>query len=459
MDAPSNSRLYIDCPQCGFPLTIVAKRAGQTVTCDNCLHEFWPASQAAPPTAPKKHRQAGSTKRVPEAEATNNKNSSIEDDLFGDDYVENKQTVLKEDYEFTVQCPICGTRQEVTDKAVGKKVKCYDCHTRYKIREPSARRRRPRGSRRRPSDELRLKPLADSSDASADHRPQPMLPDKLPDSSNTFSTPGETALRKAEEELKKADVPPPLPTRPLIDGIAGFLFEPTVLIRSIFLAVALQIELTTIAGAVARASVPNAMSNFASLAMTVFSIFFGIFVVLAVSVTGLTLLRESASGKLRLESWPGFDPTDWFVESFYVVASLTASLVLGGIIGRLFAIAGPSVYAVGLATACGVSLVLAFPPFLLSALEAGSPIQFLSRPIWQGLLHSIGSWFRFTTLWGLTAAGAAMLVWQLVRFENTATNFLAALIAVSAALIFFCLLGRLARVAHDAYVEPVVETE
>jgi DNA-directed RNA polymerase subunit M/transcription elongation factor TFIIS len=472
VNAPTDARLYVDCPQCGFPLTLVAEQLGKRVTCDNCLEKF--AFKQAPAAKAKKSK---SRKRASEQRSSEEGRPQKSVQRDGDKEKRRaskagrvrspgpKPKVLEKDYEFTVECPICSTRLDITDEQIGRKIKCVDCHSRYTIREPSASRRRKKGSLRPEDEELRLSPPIDRPPVSGvegpvpseAEGPTPMIPVDFPDTGRVFVSTADEALQKAEEESREAQRPRKLPARPLIDGITTFLFDVGMLVRCIMFAAALQIEVWAIKQADANAPVLDGLSHFASSALSIFSILFGVLLGLAISVTGLTLLRETAGGNDRVETWPRFDAADWFVDSLFIVASLTGSLLLGCIIGRCFAIGGPAIYANGFTVACIVSLVLAFPPMLLSALDSESPIQFASVPVWRGLFGAVGTWIRFTLMSGFVG-GTAFLIWRLREFETMIGNFAAALAVMVAVFTFFWLLGRLAWASYEASPEPAAET-
>ena len=66
-------------------------------------------------------------------------------------------TLSEAEYEFDVECPICGTRQEGTSAQIGQRIACPDCHSQVLVQEPPLRQRRPRGMPLPAADEeLRL---------------------------------------------------------------------------------------------------------------------------------------------------------------------------------------------------------------------------------------------------------------------------------------------------------------
>ena len=169
-------------------------------------------------------------------------------------------TSSEAEYEFDVECPICGTRQDATPSQIGQRIVCPDCHSLILVLEPPPRARRPRGMPLPAADEeLRLSEpfAADPRRAIAqgmiDSAAEELAPQKHP-LGVMEALARETLQRAAEESEADEAERPLLPPKPLTTGMVGFLFEPGVLLRCLALTIALQIELGLISSAVAAFS-------------------------------------------------------------------------------------------------------------------------------------------------------------------------------------------------------------
>lgn len=431
-------------------MTIASADLGSVVTCDNCLEEFTArAEETVTPAStdpPDLKREEPSTPDAVE-------NRRPDDEFTRDEYPEKQRKVLESDYEFTIRCPLCATQQDVTDAQVGGVVRCPDCHSKIRIREPSARRRRPIGrhseSRPEEDEELKLSPL---EELPVREPVVPMIPVE-PTEPIEYDSPGEAALRKAEAETEQEEEEAPgLPARPLIHGGLTFLFEPTLIARWLALSIAVHLFVNAVEGAILSFSDPDPFAQFMALALVTVCTVFGVILFVGGSVTALTLLRETANGNDPVTDWPNFDPVDWFLDSLYMISSATVSLVAGAMIGNLFSPLGPSAHLVALSLIWTAAFILVFPPLLLSTLEGGSPIQFASVPVWRSLRAAGGAWIRFALL-AAAVAGIAFALWQLRRFDSLIADFLATVSTVGGVLIFFRLLGRLARVSQQVLAE------
>ena len=97
---------------------------------------------------------------------------------------------------------------------------------------------------------------------------------------------------------------------------------------------------------------------------------------------------------------------------------------------------------------CAFSVLVLSPLLLIASLETGFPLNFASGPVLRSLTSATHHWLRFFLLsFGL--AVAAVVAWQLRRLESFLLNFFASLAVVAIAMIYFRMLGRLARVCQE----------
>jgi DNA-directed RNA polymerase subunit RPC12/RpoP len=347
-------------------------------------------------------------------------------------------------YEFTVQCPICSTRQDVGDDQIGDTIRCPDCHSDITVRKPHKRHRRAPGSPEE-GDELRLEPPIEGSAPNV-----PMLPTGDISQRKTYDTPGQDALKRAEQERaeqERADLGSNLPPPSRGGGILRFLFEPSMVARWILLGLGIQAEASAIFNAIVQSTIGSPMEQFFGLALTVFSVVFGCFLALFASVAVLTVLRDTANGHELISDWPAFDFVDWILDSFNIVVSLFVAVFLGVALALPFGLGGGTVYLLGTMLCCGLSLALLFPLMLLSALDGGSPIHLFASSVWGSVQLARDVWLRFLVV-SLLLQLSLVAIWQLRYFQITIVNCVASTASAIIVLLWFRTIGQLYRASQ-----------
>jgi hypothetical protein len=166
---------------------------------------------------------------------------------------------------------------------------------------------------------------------------------------------------------------------------------------------------------------------------------FGLIWTVVAFVSCLSILRDTAYGYHDVENWPEAVFQDWVGEFFFLICSLTVSVLPGLAIGHMLESAGiadwPSVW---------ISLVLIFPVSLLAMLETNSPLNPFSLPVWRSLLYAWWAWGLFyieTTVLIAALGGLALLA---AIYVPVVGMVLAAPLLVATLMVYFRLLGRLA---------------
>ena len=125
-----------------------ADQIGQQITCSDCLEEFQACEVGpdtpAPTASPARPDPAPDEEYALQEEEDESQWLKLEDDLTTGEasgVVAHKE-VLTEDYEFLAVCPICGTRQWLSDGEIGGKRNCPDCFSTFSVRTPPANARR-----------------------------------------------------------------------------------------------------------------------------------------------------------------------------------------------------------------------------------------------------------------------------------------------------------------------------
>ncbi|MAD79301.1 MAG: hypothetical protein CMJ50_00450 [Planctomycetaceae bacterium] len=377
-----------------------------------------------------------------------------------------KKVALTSDYEFSGPCPLCATRFVATDDQIGTMLRCPDCHTEFEICEPLPGARQPR---RQSSDswddddDFKLSEPDIPTDVESptddplgspgqSFRPMPTATSWPRDE---MGADGQTAvadavLRKAEAEVEEQEAKQTdLQGNPLTNGVLNCFLDPSLLIRWLVFAIAIQIELSAFEGAIERAMMNNAGAQIMSMMMGSFAFLFGIGLFVCGSVTLLTITQETAIGRDRIESWPGADFMDWAYEALYVVCALFACLIVGGLVGQVFLAFGLVVYVWGLIATISLSGVIVFPIYLLATLETGLAVNPASGPVLHSLSVARGTWIQFAFM-SLGLAIIAVLGCLLRYAESAILNFVAAAVLFGILMLYFRLLGRLAWTCQEA---------
>ena len=123
------------------------QQLGQRITCSSCLEEF-----VAPPAEDADHDGrrglAETAEFIPLAETTEfiGPPPSLESQPQSATGNTPPAAEPDADYEFDVECPLCGTRQDATREQIGLTLRCPDCDFLITVNEPSRRAQQAAGS-------------------------------------------------------------------------------------------------------------------------------------------------------------------------------------------------------------------------------------------------------------------------------------------------------------------------
>ena len=466
-----NQRSFqIGCPQCKKTIVVTIARIGETITCDYCLEEF---EVRRPQADSPSNRDGGSATDAsagsgslefddePDLQsAADDLSVPLPEDRVADTHPKQADVdELDTDYEFAVACPLCSTRLSATDVQIGTKIQCPDCFSSFEIRTPPKRaRRKPTGSPSGDDDaEFRLsdpverpkyEPLGSTLDGLGAEPPETGPPGDQDPPAAPLS-PATDAMRRAEQEADEADrAARKLPAQPLTSGTLTFLLDVNTLVRMVVLAVVLQIDAAA-AQAALDGMAGSGLAKVAALLLFLFSAALGLLFFVGGSVSMLAITQESAGGNDCVETWPGLDVTEWFVESLHLALALFVGFLPGLVIGQVFMVLGTFAYGWGLVVTCALSVLTLSPILLMASLETGLPLNFASAPVFRSLSEATPHWLRFFLLsFGL--AIAAGVLWQIRHLGSLPLNFVASLAVVAIAMIYFRMLGRLVWICQES---------
>lgn len=445
----SSQPIRVACPACQSVVSVERQQGGQRITCPQCLEEFVAELTDPTPVRPKRGL-ADTTEYIPLAETTEYEGLPPSLGLPPQPAAgtESSAELPEADYEFDVQCPLCGTRQDATRQSIGQTLRCPDCEFLIKVQEPPPRARRLPGERSAEDDELRLsevsaaRPVHDLAHEYLEKARSEVARGRAERKLPAF--PMHDALHRAGTEVQVDDVSPPrLPPRPLRSRLLRFLWEPAALIRALILAIGLFFELL----AVRRATelfFGGPFEQFLCVMLLAFSAIYGFALFAAVAITLLAVLQDTAEGKDVIENWPEGNFLDWFAEAAYVLVALFVAAFPGVLLGRLVSYLAPDSSSVGWEFVfCIPTTFVLFPIALLSALEAGSPLNVLSRPILRSLSVLARGWLQFYFWSGLlSTAGFVALAFAIAGPLWMGVVSMAVIAPLL--MVYFRLLGRLA---------------
>ncbi|MBC8353447.1 MAG: hypothetical protein H8E66_15720 [Planctomycetes bacterium] len=478
----------VNCPQCQAATSVPAASAGTTITCSDCLEDFIanptvdrtrPSASPSAPTLNSLDTDTDSLERLlnPSLDATPADSGTIrlDDDLSSDDYPTHKKQTLESDYEFSIACSICGTRLDVNDSLIGKKVKCPDCHNPIAIRTPRPDKRRT-PVHASPSDEddddfgLGNLPAAVATPSPYNSIANDLLAkaesevaQETPAASQPKRDPVLDSLQRAKESLDEADEHerPKLPDAPLRTGVMKFLIDPLSIARLLVLGLVLFVVLGAIQAAIVSAN-EGPQSQFMSVLYRMFAIPVGAVFLTNLAVSLLGILQDTANGKDQIESWPDINFLDWLGDAFYMSSGLFIAVFPACFIAKLLNLAGAPDALFWLVSILGsaAGIIALFPFVLVSMLESGSPLAVVSTPIRRSLRLACGSWIVFTIMATLlVGVGLCLAAVRILWPDYAVMNFILAVLLIVVFALYFRLLGRLTWCCDEAVLAEDIRLE
>ncbi len=249
---------------------------------------------------------------------------------------------------------------------------------------------------------------------------------------------GRVAATATAEEIQRAGAR--LPERPFVTCLVSFLSDRAAQLRW-FMLTFLLYAAVVLFGWIVDLSRGSGTAQMGALIITLGAVVVTVVLVATAAAIGLAILQDTASGRDKVESWPGMPFTDWVMDVFYVVnALLTAALpglFVGGALMCLGGKVGSAIYGGAL------SAIVLFPLFLISMVTEGSAFSVASPAVWGTVRTQPRLWGKFYLLSG----ALSLVLLMLGRMMLGSGFFLQGLCsagAVAASMIYFRLLGTLA---------------
>jgi hypothetical protein len=177
---------------------------------------------------------------------------------------------------------------------------------------------------------------------------------------------------------------------------------------------------------------------------------FGIVAFLMTAMYCFTIVQDTANGQDKIESWPEFSIYAWFESALY----FGAAFFLGGLPGALLSVfvsllGFPSViHDLMTPLLLMTSLVLIFPPVLISMLEAGSIMEPMSMHMLRSFSPLRKFWIQFYLL-SLTIGFVAVVVFHIAFSVGWFTMLPGAALLTFLPFLYFRLIGRMAMMYRD----------
>jgi hypothetical protein len=163
----------------------------------------------------------------------------------------------------------------------------------------------------------------------------------------------------------------------------------------------------------------------------------GVFWFGAFAATLITIITESSEGNDEVQQWPSGVIADWLAYLLSLGIALAVCAFPGWLVGQALETGWPRISAVA------VSVLLCYPIVQLSQLEIGSMFGIVSGRIVMSIAKFPLSWMMWYFEVATLAAITVGVIW-LDRFLGGLAIFVAAPVAVGAAILVARILGRLA---------------
>jgi hypothetical protein len=247
-----------------------------------------------------------------------------------------------------------------------------------------------------------------------------------------------------------ASLPPELARRkPFTPQTLLFFLQPGIIGRFVALTLLVVVELYAMTLITELSQSGNAAGVIGGFLIYVMAFLPGIFCFLLIAMFCFTIVQDTANGQDKIESWPEFSMFSWFESALY----FGAAFFLGGLPGALL---GGALSGLGVSFWVSywisplillVSLVILFPPILISMLEAGSIMEPISAAMLRSFKPLLKFWVQFYLL-SLGIAFAGLVIFN-VTFSSSWLMLPGAALLTALPFIYFRLLGRMAMMYRD----------
>jgi hypothetical protein len=317
-----------------------------------------------------------------------------------------------------VVCPVCRARLHARPKKEAYHIECHDC--RESVRVPSRAEHRAREKRDAiPKPEMNIEPVPVGQVVASDR---------------VYSG----WYLKAQGEIRREADPRP-PRSVFFSSTFTFPWEPDILMRWVYLSGGLTF-FAMVAAVMATLLGDGAAPS--TLAIAFFAlplVWIAIWTVSYAASLSMAIVTDTANGNQKIINWAEQNWREWVITMAYV-QYLIAVAALAGYVARVAtqALDGPAD-----AVFVGVTAI-AFPYVVLSALESGGGLNFVSANVTLTLIRKPLWWVGYYLLAGALTAAVAGAVWGLWQVHPYLAGGLGGVVLAAFLLVQARLLGRLA---------------
>ncbi|GAB6164499.1 hypothetical protein JCM19992_04990 [Thermostilla marina] len=393
------------CPTCHASLYAPVSQAGKEITCDDCGTRV--RLPHRPTAADRKTRPS------PPEDASAEDVYELADEQW---YAADRRRGDEQRY-VSVTCGMCGTRVTVERSRVGTTVRCPDCdhpvviHERPPVEKPSwastaARLGNTYGVKKAaPVEEPKYRFLVDPE-------------------------------RAKERFMFDRELPDP-PRFPFLSGVWTYPFYRTTWQPMAF-AVVVGMVAAVLIEFIAVLWQGVSLGSILVVFMLPAAAAFGLFWFFGAASTAFGTIAVTSEGYDRAEGW---SQTPWIdrvgIALYFAFAQGYTSVFVWLVAGLVGHFGGSPVWA-GIVTAA-----LAYPIFLLSELERGSPFEPYSVVVWSSLVRRAGMWIRFHLVGSVPVGlGLLALVWLRQRIGGFACAPIEVIVLTYLWMVYHRLLGR-----------------
>lgn len=184
----------------------------------------------------------------------------------------------------------------------------------------------------------------------------------------------------------------------------------------------------------------------------------GIFCFLLTAMFCFTIVQDTANGQDTIESWPELSLFSWFEAAIFFGAAFFLAGLPGALLGGALSGLGVSFWVSYWISPLILltSLVILFPPILISMLEAGSIMEPMSAAMLRSFSPLLKFWLQLYG-WSLAIGFFGLVVFN-VAFSSAWLMLPGAAILTALPFVYFRLVGRMAMMYRD-YMAAITPDE
>ncbi|HVJ67238.1 MAG TPA: hypothetical protein VM510_04595 [Caulifigura sp.] len=317
-----------------------------------------------------------------------------------------------------VNCPVCRARLHAPPKKESYHIKCHDCHE--LVRVPSRAEHRARQKREAIPEKREVI--------------EPVPVGRAVESDRFYSS---WYLQAHSEIRREPDARPPKNlyfwstfTFPWEPGIAARWFYLTLGLT--FLAMAAVLTMSLLSGG-------ERIAGFASAFFALPLVWVAIWTVSYAASVGMAIITDTANGNQKIVNWADQNWRDWVITMAYVLYLIAVASLAGYVINKVLQFAGVETSLPGI-----IVSAMAVPYVILSALETGGGLNFISANVTLSVFSKPLPWLGYYILSAAFTASVAGALWGLLRFSPLLAAGLGGMILAAWVIIEARLTGRLA---------------